>query len=1129
MDHSYQGKKNFLGWMGVVVLIVGLLVAGTAQSQIISGDVVGTVYDKTGAVVPNAKISLTNVATGVKHEVTTSANGEYRFSNLPVGTYDVQVSAGNFATTKIPGFKVELNKTSSLPITLELSTATTSIEVVGGTTTLDTTTAQLSTTFEEQALAILPSATAGTGVLNLSLLSSGVSSSGGVGAGTGPSVGGQRPRNNNFTIEGVDNNDKSVTGPLVNVPNDAVAEFSLLQNNFSAEYGHSSGGQFNQVIKSGTNEIHGLAYIYNQNRNYFALDTQQKVQNGLTEVPRYDNNRFGGQVGGAVIKNKLFYFVNFEYQPIGETGSAAASCAPTAAGLQAIANYTPASPAAGDRALNPENVSVFTKYVPAGTITDVGCQPIFLGKDPLTQTPVETAGLAFPAPSFNNTKRLVTSGDWNISAKDQLRARYIWNDFEGIDTAASLPIFFQPLPNKYYLFTLNEYHQFSPNVQNEFRLGFNRFFSSLSAGNFTFPSSGAGAGPDQFPNLTFDDLNFLQIGPDGNAPQGTIQNTYQASDAVSWTKGRHSFKFGFEARKVISPQLFIQRSRGDYEYGGLYDYLTDDQPASFAERSTGTTPFYGDQTAWYWFAQDSWRLRPNFTLNLGVRYEYTTIPFSQKLQKVNSIASFPGLVDFREPSAAKNNWAPRIGFAYSPGTTGKTSIRGGFGIAYDVLYDNLGILSNPPQFSTTFDCGITFDCTSFDPTNPRFTNGFLTGGGIPSVAPPFSDQAGAAKATASYVPVDQKSPKSIDWTLGVQHEFANDYTVEIRYVGTRGIHLPSQIRLNRTPQVTSTVFLPTYLQDPGQAAKDALPFTLAGIKAGAYGNGDGFVPAWEAGNFNGANVVSFEPWASSTYHGLASQITKRFSHGLQFVGSYTLSKTIDDATADVFSTVLAPRRAQDWLNLSADRSNSILDHRHRFTLALLYDVPFFKHSNWAMKNAVGNWTIAPIYTYQTGQWATPQSNVDSNLNGDSAGDRPIFNAAGAAGTGSGVTALKNSAGATVAYLANNPNARFIVAGSGALSTAGRSLLQLDAINNVDLTLSKRISITERYRVEFQAQAFNLLNHAQYIGGYLNDVASIGFTGVERNMLIPNNPDFNKPATVFSSNPRNLQLALKFFF
>ncbi len=1121
-----QGYRNLFLFVVLTVAVLTLVFAGQSTAQVISGDVVGTVLDKSGAAVPNASVEALNADTGARYSTQADGTGEYRFSNLPVGTYNISAWANNFAKTTVNSFRIELNKTSTLSITLEVKGAVTSIEVSGAAVALDTTTSQLSSTFEERITSTLPSATAGSGVLNLSLLSSGVASSGGVGAGSGPSVGGQRPRNNNFTIEGVDNNSKSVTGPLVTIPNDAVSEFSLLQNNFSAEFGHSSGGQFNTVVKSGTNSYHGLAYLYNQNRNYFALDTLQKNQQ-LTEVPRYDNNRFGGNVGGPVIKNKLFFFVNFEYQPIGQVGTAGAACAPDSAGVQAIKNYTPA---AGDRPLVANNLNTFLQFVPVGTIPDTAdkkCDPILLGNPNGTPTTVTTAGLSFPLPSFSNTKNLVTSGDWNISTKDQLRARYIWNDFEGIDTAASLPVFFQALPNKNYLMAINEYHQFSASVQNELRFGFNRFYNVTSAGNFQFP------GLPDFPNLTYFDLGALNVGPDGNAPQSTIQNTYQASEAVSIVKGKHSYKLGFEARKIISPQQFTQRLRGDYYYNTLYQYLTDSEPDNFAERSTGNAKYYGDQTAWYGFAQDNWRIRPNLTINLGLRYEFTTIPATQKKQELNSIASVPGLIDFRSPTAAKNNWAPRVGFAYSPGHDGKTSIRAGAGIAFDILYDNLGILSTPPQFSTTIDCGATFNCAAYDPTNttnPMYINGFLAGGGLPSTsATSFPDQASAAAKTSAYVPVDQKSPKSIDWTLGVQHQFANDYTVEVRYVGTRGIHLPSQIRLNRTPQVTDTVFLPTYTADPGQAALDALPFTLAGIKAGAYGNGDSFVPAYEAGNFTGSNLVAFEPWASSTYHGVATQVTKKFSHGLQFVGAYTFSKTIDNATADVFSTVLAPRRAQDWLNLSADRSNSILDHRNRLTFALLYEVQAFKHSNWVLKNVVGNWTVAPIYTYQTGQWATAQSNSDSNLNGDSAGDRPVFNPQGVSGTGSGVTALKNTAGGTVAYLANDPTAQYIVAGQGALSDTGRSTLKLHPINNIDMTISKGINLTERYKIEFQMQAFNMFNHAQYIGGYLNDVASIGFTGPERNMLIPNNPDFNKPQTVFSSNPRNLQLGLKFSF
>jgi hypothetical protein len=306
---------------------------------------------------------------------------------------------------------------------------------------------------------------------------------------------------------------------------------------------------------------------------------------------------------------------------------------------------------------------------------------------------------------------------------------------------------------------------------------------------------------------------------------------------------------------------------------------------------------------------------------------------------------------------------------------------------------------------------------------------------------------------------------------------------------------------------------------------------------------------------------------------LAAQLTRRFSHGLQGVLSYTYSHNIDDATAEVFSTVLTPRRAQDSQDVAADRSNSILDHRHRLTLTVIYDEPFFKNSNAFLKNTLGNWEIAPIYTYQSGQWVTAQSGIDSNLNGDGAPDRTIFNPNGSGVTGSVVaplcrsalpvdnsagkplctlgnarsTALAdpanadgctpgmagcvfyNVAGNVVGYSAANPNARYIEAGFGALANVGRNTLQLAPINDIDVTALKRFTITERFKVEFQAQVFNLFNHPQYVGGLINDIAPLGFTGSERNILIPGSSVFNNPSSNFNSNARTLQLALKIYF
>ncbi len=246
---------------------------------------------------------------------------------------------------------------------------------------------------------------------------------------------------------------------------------------------------------------------------------------------------------------------------------------------------------------------------------------------------------------------------------------------------------------------MGEYHNFNANVNNEFRFGFNRFNQPLPVGSQTFP------GLNVFPNLTIWDLGGVNIGPDPNAPQFTIQNTYQVVDNVNWVKGKHSFKFGGEYRESISPQSFTQRARGDYQWNGLEGYLLDIAPDNFAERSEGNFTYYGNQQAFYFFGNDDWKVRPNLTINLGLRYELTTVPLAQNVQAENAIASVPGLVTFAAPKKQTTNFLPRVGFSWNPNGDGNTVIRGGFSMAVDVLYDNLGILSMPPEVQQTCDVG----------------------------------------------------------------------------------------------------------------------------------------------------------------------------------------------------------------------------------------------------------------------------------------------------------------------------------------------------------------------------------------------------------------------------------------
>src|ERR1019366_2318873 len=283
--------------------------------------------------------------------------------------------------------------------------------------------------------------------------------------------------------------------------------------------------------------------------------------------------------------------------------------------------------------------------------------------------------------------------------------------------------------------------------------------------------------------------------------------------------------------------------------------------------------------------------------------------------------------------------------------------------------------------------------------------------------------------------------------------FHENYTFESRYLGTRGIHLPVQAQLNRIPAVNGSNALPIYSAAPSQATLNGLTSTLANVSAISS-----LDPAYAAAGFL-STITSYQSWGNSTYHGWANQLTRRFSNGLQFMAAYTFSHAIDDSTAEVFSTYTTPRRPQDIRNLRADRSSSALDHRHRLTYQVLYDAPFFKTSkSWALKNIIGNWEIAPIYTYQTGTWFTVQSGLDSNLNGDSGGDRAARIPGGNPMIGTGTTALHNSAGATVGFLMNNPSAGYVTVPKGGLSTSGRNTERMNPTNNIDATIAKSVTM-----------------------------------------------------------------------
>jgi hypothetical protein len=1113
-----------MGLAGLLALMVALF--GQANAQVTAGKVRGIVLDQTGAVVPGAKVTIKNKSTNAESTVQTSGKGEYQFNDLIPGEYSLTVEKASFRTVNTNDVRVELNQTTDISTQLQVGVATEVVQVSGGGLELvDATTSNLSKGFDEKQASDLAQTSIGGafggGVNNLALLAPNVSSSGGVGVGTGGSVGGQRPRNNNFVVDGVDNNDKSVTGPQLYVSPETVAEFSLLANQFSAEFGRSNGGQFITVTKSGTNQYHGSAYGFFQNRYLNALDTLQKRAGVIREkvkgkeddfMPRSDFGRFGGNVGGPILKDKLFAFGSYERIQTGDAASAGGLTAPTAAGITAIGALP---------GISTTNFNIFKQYVPVAPTNDAGsiamCRVVPTGgicpNNNFASIPV--GNVNFAAPNYTNNTNWIINIDYNQTDKTQHRGRFIYNDFSAIDVGAFLPQFFVLTPIENRLFSYTLLHTFSSKITNETRLAYRR-----SVQQFPVPDGLSYPGLDAFPNIGLADLGF-DIGPNGNFPQFGIENNYQIVNNTTWLLANHSLKFGVDFRNIISPQSFVQRERGDYQYSATDFYLRDLSPDFLGERTVGASPYYGNQQLFFPFIQDDWRIRPNVTLNLGLNYSYQGVPKGAKMQALNSIASVPGLLEFKEPEAQKANFAPKIGIAWSPnfanptlgrifGSSGRSSVRAGFSMGYDYIFDNLYILALPPQANQTVDT----DVNAYSPQ-------FLAKGGIPNKpVTGITNPAVARSVTSAYIP-DQEVPYSMTYTVSFQRQFDQNWSAEFRYLGTRGVNLLTQNRIN-VRNKTDQGGLPTFLARPTQQQLDALTLNLDTINARSNK-----VPAYEAAGFT-SNVIGFLSNGNSSYNAFSAQLTRRLSAGLQLTAAYTWSHLIDDTTAEVFSTVLSPRRVQDFQNLRAERADSALDRRHRFALSGIYELPFFNDSKGWMRTAFGGFQLAGTLSFESGQQATVLSGIDSNLNGDAAADRTIVNLNGQDGVGSTVTALTNTAGKIVGYLANNPNAKYIQAGRGAISTSGRNTLGLPGINNLDFSISKNFAVHEDMKIQFRVDFYNAFNHPQYIPGSPNAVIPIATTGVS-DVNTVGRASFNKPDEVFSSNPRVIQMALRFNF
>jgi outer membrane receptor protein involved in Fe transport len=1059
--------------------------SATAVGQVTGGAVTGVVLDAQGAVVPNATVTLRNRETGQTLSSQTTGAGSYTFPNVSVGTYTITIESSGFQTAT-QELSVVLNQTTTVNATLQVAgIAGETVTVTAASEALvQTDSSQLGRSYEGELVRNLPI----FGNQNtLAALSPNVVLQPAGSSGSGGAVGGVRPRYNSFMIDGVDNNQFSVTGPQTTVIQDAVAEFTLLTNNYNAEFGAGSGGQFNTITKSGTNEYNGniFAYLQNQRLNAASTAQERELQEGKRDrLPRFRNTRYGFTLGGPIVRNKLFFFGAYQHENNSREVAGSSFLAPTEAGLNQIAGRPGASPFVVDIIRN--NLVL----APSQTTTRS-----ILGAD----IPFGTVTVTNPG-GFDDYQTQFNI-DHNPGTKDQFRYRFssARNDQEQA-TGLGNPKFNNNLVFRSYLFSSTWVRTFSPSVVNDLRLSYRRHQQ-----NFTLLSPEL----NTFPNLTARDIN-LGIGPNSNLPQGQFSNSYQVYDTINYIRGSHSFKFGGEYRNLIATSQFLPRARGDYIYVTFEDLVRDVVPTFDPVRGVGSGAFTFNQERFFVFGQDDWKVTPNLTLNLGLRYEYTTLPRDAALQALNAIANQPGFITFGVPKTDKNNIAPRVGFAYSPefdggiggfifGDRGQSSIRANFSVSYGDVFGNLALLTLPPQFQQELR----------PPNVPGFNTapGFLQRGGLPSVPNPPITVAAARGASSSYTS-DFIQPETYSWALSFQRELSRTMALELRYLGTRSRHLPIQIQLNTgIPVVTATNNIPTFFSQPTAAQLAGRPALSTFLSARRRVN-----PAFGV-------LTTFDPVGNSQYDAGSVNVTRRFSQGLAFTASYTFSKTISNSDNEVFSSVANPRRPQDPLNLADQRSVSDLDIPHRFVLGFTYEVPSFNNSDNAfVKGLLGNWTVSGIFQAQSGQPITPQSGLDSNLNLDAAGDRAIFNPNGVAGTGSAVfpvgidgqrltrtlangqvvnVAPSENDPRTVAYVALNPNAQYIQAGPGAFANAGRNTLRSNMIARTDAAFMKRFPFgEERYNIEIGAEINNFFNQRIYaIGNFGNALGTATAPGL----------------------------------
>jgi hypothetical protein len=968
MNHLHAWTKIGLAALGLT--LASTLVGFSVSAQSSNGTISGTVTDRSGAVVDKAKVTGSSAELGIVRETETDSAGSYRLENLPPGVYGVTVEVAGFSKFKVSKVEVKGSLEVTVNANLEIGSLSNTVTVeAGAAQELQTESGSLSAEISQQEIHDLPILSGNP--IELVTTQAGVQDGNGFSFsnGVGFSVNGTRPRANNFLIDGQDNNDNSINGQAFQTTNlGAIQEVTILTNSYSAEFGRGGGSVTNEILKGGTNSYHGQAWWQNRNNSFAAISPQAAI-GGQTVIPRDNENVFGFAFGGPVKKDKLFFFGSAQWdRDYSAAGAFAAPLTiPTAAGIATLQNLLP----------NP-NVQLLLAslggLVAPAPSTVVAPIPLGPGANGVDRGSVEVGDFIRNQGSIVSlTREWEVRMDYNPTSVDSFRGSYRRTDSsllpDFFNFPSNLAAFDTQQGGPAQAFTTQWSHTFSPKALNELRFSYSNIDFSFA------PTAASLAGPlANTPGITFAQSPLPNLGIPTGIAQFRGHKSYQFQEALTYTVGRHTFKFGGDIDYLQVDDGVPFNSRGTITFEQTKASATNSafsDLANFIDNFTGpggavsinfgnqeVQPFVGIYAP---YVQDTWHVKPNLTLDLGLRYEYwgtvgNIVPFPS-LNTTQFPQGLPGAVFpnylATKQQGDKNNFAPRVGLAWTPKFgkrffgQDKTVIRAGAGMFYDGIFTN--ILDNTASTVPNVQGGtITAPAASAQNAPVR---GLANATGLLAGVQPIADPTATLDTMSSHL----LNPVTYQWNLDIQRELPGGFVLTAAYVGTRGEHLFASQEFNSIDPNTGLRLNP--------ALGDVVVRTNGG---------------------------------DSNYHSGQLTVDRKFAHGFLLRGAYTYSKFIDDVS-EVFTTTGFSSFSQNLFDQKGDYGLSAYDRRHRFVATYIWDLPYVHNTNNLAAGIVSQitrgWQWAGTFTVQSGAPETINDGFDNNGDGRSP-DRPdLANAA----------------------------------------------------------------------------------------------------------------------------------------